>query len=93
MKKNEPLKIKFPKNGFCHPNYATYYEYMAVDHYVKDYTKQIIKTHHLAVLFPTIDYNELFKVVNGENTLEAVDDDDFYGVIISANDDGDDNED
>jgi len=80
-KVTKEVRINFPREGMIHPRYATYLD-MPLS-MVDEYQKQILKTSHLAGLFPDINYWVLFDVVAGNRTINYIDDEDNYCVIIS----------
>ena len=90
----EGLSISFPRHGFIHPNYATHYKHIGHGHWVKDYEQKVIQAHHLATLFPCVDYNALLDVVEGRRLLKVEANDEttdtpdeegeFYGIRISS---------
>ena len=90
MPKDEGLSINFGRHGFIHPNYATYWESIGRGHWTRDYEDKIAKLHHLAILFPCVDYIMLLDVVEGRRLLKVEADDDtddedaFYGIRISS---------
>ena len=86
MKDDDSLCIEFPRRGFIHPNLATMWGGFGRGSWDKDYEQTILKTHHLAVMFPTVDYSALMDIVEGHRTITGVDDDDHFGVRISARD-------
>lgn len=79
----ETIRIEFGREDFIHPNVATHWKYMRNGHYVETYMDDVVRAHHLASLFPTVDYRTIMAIVKGSVKLEAVDNEEFYGVIIS----------
>jgi len=89
MPKDEGLSIHFGRHGFVHPNYATYWSGVGIGQWTKEYQDKIAKTHHLALMFPCVDYSMLLDVVEGRRLLRVDADDDsdedaFYGIRISS---------
>jgi hypothetical protein len=75
------IKINFNRNEMIHPRYATYIN-MPLS-MVEEYQEKILKTSHLAGLFPNINYWILFDVIEGNRTIDYIDDEENYCVIIS----------
>ena len=90
MPKNEGLRIHFGRHGFVHPNYATHWEGVSIGQWSKEYQNKIAKIHHLAIMFPCVDYAMLQDVVEGRRLLKVEaddnsdDEDAFYGIRISS---------
>ena len=84
MNDDDSVVIEFPRRGFIHPNLATYWRRFGRGSFEKDYEDEILRIHHLACMFPTIDYGALTDVVQGKRTLTVLDDDDHFGVRISV---------
>ena len=80
-KNKEGLTINFPREGMIHPRYATYLN-MPLS-MVDEYQEKILKTSHLAGLFPDVNYWLLFDVVEGRREISYIDNDEQYCVVIS----------
>lgn len=76
-------RISFSRDGMIHPNYATYWENTSINNWVEEYTLKIVRAHHIAILFPTLDYRTVMAIVSGTKVLTAIDTEEFYGVEIS----------
>lgn len=79
------ILITFDRKGMIDPNYATLWESTGVNTFVEEYVDKVMKAHHLALLFPTLDYRVIQGVVSGVHKLVAHHTDDFYGVEIMLN--------
>ena len=83
MTTDNDLRIRFPRDSMIDPSYATLWQNVSMNNWVKEYTHEIIKAHWIAILFPNVCYNTVMAIVKGTKVLEAVDTDEFYGVVIS----------
>tara|TARA_R100000734_G_scaffold19016_1_gene17520 strand:+ start:1042 stop:1320 length:279 start_codon:yes stop_codon:yes gene_type:complete len=75
------IRINFNREDMIHPRFATF-THLPLNS-VKEYQEKILKTSHLAGLFPNLNYWILFDVIDGKRTIKYIDDEDNYCVIIS----------
>jgi hypothetical protein len=80
-KETKQIRIDFNRKDMIHPRFATFIDLPLNS--VKEYQEKVLKTSHLAGLFPTINYWILFDVIEGKRTIDYIDDEDNYCVIIS----------
>ena len=79
----DTIRIRFDREGWIHPNVATHWKHMRNGHYVEDYMDDVVRAHHLATMFPQVSYKMIMAIVKGTMKLEVVDNEEFYGVVIS----------
>ena len=79
------ILITFDRKGMIDPNFATHWEWQHRNSKVEEYVDKVMKAHHLALLFPTLDYRVIQGVVSGVHELVSHDTEDFYGVEIKLN--------
>lgn len=76
------ILISFDRDSMIHPNYATHWKWEHKDSKVDEYVDKVMKAHHLALLFPTLDYRVIQGIVSGVHELVVRDTDGFYGIEI-----------
>ena len=79
------ILITFDRDSMIDPNYATYWKWEHRNSKVDEYVDKVMKAHHLALLFPTLDYRVIQGVVSGVHELVARHTDEFYGIEIILN--------
>ena len=79
------ILITFDRKSMIDPNYATFWKWESRNTKVEEYVDKVMKAHHLALLFPTLDYRVIQGIVSGVHELVAHHTEDFYGVEIKLN--------
>jgi len=79
------ILITFDREGMIDPKYATFWKWEHKNSRVDEYVDKVMKMHHLALLFPTLDYRVIQGIVSGVHELVVRETEEFYGVEIKLN--------
>tara|TARA_R110002012_G_scaffold32204_2_gene95472 strand:- start:182 stop:454 length:273 start_codon:yes stop_codon:yes gene_type:complete len=75
------IVIPFDREIMIHPRYATYIN-MPLS-MITEYQETLLKACHLATMWPTADFRIFMEVAEGKRTIDYLDDEENYCVVIS----------
>lgn len=75
------IVIPFDREIMLHPRYATYINMPLSMN--TEYQEVLLKACHLATMWPNVDFRIFMEVAEGKRTIDYLDNEENYCVIIS----------